>query len=518
MRTFSRPAVRSLLVKLPVTLRVAPALTAAAALFAAGCGDRGTPAPAPTAPAAATQPSKTAGPPAPPTPATAPAPQPAAAAPTAGPSMEEGLAKIDELTQAGDFKAAVGLGRQLQDALPDHPKIEEVTKRVLFLNEARRNQDEFDFAISQLTGAGSSVAESRLRRGGEAAAILLRKALLKGDDAQAKAAGALLAEINPKLAGGAIATRILAAPTSETAAALAKSIGPAAAYIPPADLARLAAAVGEPDAGCTRRAVVLALASAFDAPGQPGITAPAAAAAPAPAPAAPAAAPAAPEPAAPAGPGFNGDIAKFNTAAGADTHRKLCLYVWPALTDKDPAVALWALDLATRLRFARPGLAAHFNNNNPTAPFNLDRIDESLLFTDAQSFKMPGGRLEYFDGRFDATLLVPTAGKYTFEAAVDDGVRIWIDGNAVLGSAAALVGTSAAPPIDLTAGPHSFRVDYSQGPSGAALGVYWTGPGIEKRVIDKSVTRAINPAATQPAATSPATPAEAAPAAPAEKK
>lgn len=515
MRTFPRPAVRSLLAHLPATLRVAPALTAAAALFAAGCGDSSSPAPKP--PAAATQPAKPASPEAgaagnPVAPvkpaATAPAPQQAAAAPTAGPSMEEGLAKIDELTQAGDFKAAVGLGRQLQDAMPDHPKIEEVTKRVLFLNEARRNQDEFDFAISQLTGAGSSVAESRLRRGGEAAAILLRKALLKGDDAQAKAAGTLLAEINPKLAGGAIATRILAAPTSETAAALAKSIGPAAAYIPPADLARLAAAVGEPDAGYTRRAVVLALASAFDAPGQPGITAPAA----------PAAAPAAPEPVAPAGPGFNGDIAKFNAAAGADTHRKLCLYIWPALTDKDPAVALWALDLATRLRFARPGLAAHFNNNNPTAPFNLDRIDEALLFPDPQSFKMPGGRLEYFDGRFDATLLVPTAGKYTFEAAVDDGVRIWIDGNAVLGTAAALVGTGVAPPIDLTAGPHSFRVDYSQGPSGAALGVYWTGPGIEKRVIDKSVTRAINPAATQPAATSPATPAAAAPAAPAEKK
>ncbi|MCX5660047.1 MAG: PA14 domain-containing protein [Planctomycetota bacterium] len=288
--------------------------------------------------------------------------------------------------------------------------------------------------------------------------------------------------------------------------------------------------MGEPDATFTRRELVALLANAFDAPGQPGVTAPAVPVPPpAPAPGAPpAAAPAAPAAADPAAPppkatppGFNGDVAKFDAAVGPDAHRKLCLYAFAALTaPKDTALNLMGLDLATRLRYARPGLRAHYNANAQAA-FTLDRFDDALAFPDAPSFKMPGGRLEYFDGQYNAILMVATAGKYTFEATVDDGVRIWIDGNPIYGTAAGLLGAGASAPVDLTAGLHDLRVDYSQGPSGAALNVFWSSPavpapapgvagppaspGVEKHVIDKTLTRALKPAATQPAATQPAT-------------
>lgn len=67
-----------------------------------------------------------------------------------------------------------------------------------------------------------------------------------------------------------------------------------------------------------------------------------------------------------------------------------------------------------------------------------------------------------------------SAGRYTFQATVDDGVRLWLDGTLVLDSWREQGQVTVQAPVEVTAGVHQLRIEYFEQSGGAAIRVHWT--------------------------------------------
>ncbi len=78
-----------------------------------------------------------------------------------------------------------------------------------------------------------------------------------------------------------------------------------------------------------------------------------------------------------------------------------------------------------------------------------------------------------FSARFTSTQNILTAGRYTFTVTVDDAVRILIDGQERLNVPAAGLQTRQFE-ADLTAGPHTFQVDFIELTAAAVLQLQWS--------------------------------------------
>lgn len=78
-----------------------------------------------------------------------------------------------------------------------------------------------------------------------------------------------------------------------------------------------------------------------------------------------------------------------------------------------------------------------------------------------------------FSARFTSTQNFLQAGRYTFTVTVDDAVRILINGQERLNLPAAGLQTQRFE-VDLTAGPHTFQVDFIELSAAAVLQLQWT--------------------------------------------
>ncbi len=67
----------------------------------------------------------------------------------------------------------------------------------------------------------------------------------------------------------------------------------------------------------------------------------------------------------------------------------------------------------------------------------------------------------------------PTSGLYQFNATVDDGVRVFVDGNAVISAWTNHAGTNEVGTANLAAGPHVVTVEYYQFGHDSLLTVWW---------------------------------------------
>jgi len=108
---------------------------------------------------------------------------------------------------------------------------------------------------------------------------------------------------------------------------------------------------------------------------------------------------------------------------------------------------------------------------------------------------------------FTATLDVPADGDWRFATRSDDGSWLWIDDVLVVDNAGMKPPTRKDGSRRLSKGPHQLRVAYTQGGGGAALKVFWSGPGVDEQEIpgasaETSVLRLVPPerATTPPAA------------------
>lgn len=101
--------------------------------------------------------------------------------------------------------------------------------------------------------------------------------------------------------------------------------------------------------------------------------------------------------------------------------------------------------------------------------------------------------------QFDASLDVPAAGSWQFATASDDGSWLWIDGQLVVNNPGMKPTTRKDGRINLSKGAHQLRVAYTQGGGGAALKVFWAGPGVAEQEVPgasarSSVLRLVPPA------------------------
>lgn len=88
---------------------------------------------------------------------------------------------------------------------------------------------------------------------------------------------------------------------------------------------------------------------------------------------------------------------------------------------------------------------------------------------------------------FEGFLTIPTAGKYTFSLASDDGSKLYIGGQTVVDNDGDHGVITASGAIDLEPGKHPIRVEYFNGGGGYWLGAYFSGPGIPRQFIDPNL-------------------------------
>lgn len=83
---------------------------------------------------------------------------------------------------------------------------------------------------------------------------------------------------------------------------------------------------------------------------------------------------------------------------------------------------------------AEPGLAAtYYNNKNLTAP-TLTRTDPQINFSWGKG--SPSRRIDpdTFSARWTGQVQAPSSGSYTFYTYTSDGVRLWVDGELIVGA------------------------------------------------------------------------------------
>lgn len=132
---------------------------------------------------------------------------------------------------------------------------------------------------------------------------------------------------------------------------------------------------------------------------------------------------------------------------------------------------------------ANPGTgwnASYFDNKTLSGTPVLTRIDDWIGFNWAEGSPagVPVGP-DDFSVRWEKTINFPTAGKWTFRAGADDGIRVWIDTTLIIdewdeNDAGYQVWTVTLD--QLTAGNHNLRVEYFEAGGLAGVQFLW-GPG-----------------------------------------
>ncbi len=104
----------------------------------------------------------------------------------------------------------------------------------------------------------------------------------------------------------------------------------------------------------------------------------------------------------------------------------------------------------------------------------------------------PRTRNEAFGFVFEAFLIVPEAGSYTFYLDSDDGARLTVDGKKVIEyDGIHGLGNERRASIDLAKGRLPIKLEYFQNQFGLGLSVAWSGPGFSRRSLSASEKTAL---------------------------
>lgn len=126
----------------------------------------------------------------------------------------------------------------------------------------------------------------------------------------------------------------------------------------------------------------------------------------------------------------------------------------------------------------KPGFLCQIFSRPDFVSFAKSRVDEAINFQFGLDAPESGLPEDEFSIRWLAAIQFPVAGKYGFQVAHDDGVRVWIDDRKVLEQW--LTGTSSEKfEVELSAGWHQFRLDYFDQKDLSSIAVRWQPPGQE---------------------------------------
>ena len=95
---------------------------------------------------------------------------------------------------------------------------------------------------------------------------------------------------------------------------------------------------------------------------------------------------------------------------------------------------------------------------------------------------------------FEGELIVPKAGRYTFDLDADDGARLTVAGKVAIDhDGVHPLGAPKSASVDLPAGRLPIRLDYFQQGGGLGLNVGWSGPGFARRSLSETGKAAAAP-------------------------
>ncbi|MBO0948383.1 OmpA family protein [Fibrella forsythiae] len=127
------------------------------------------------------------------------------------------------------------------------------------------------------------------------------------------------------------------------------------------------------------------------------------------------------------------------------------------------------------------GLKGEYYNGTSFEHKVLTRIDPQLNFTWKIGSPATGLDRSYYSIRWTGQLLAPVSGKYTFNAKVDDGIRIWVGNRKVMDVWKLNDSGKFTGSIELKAGQlYDLRVDYFNDMLGGVIELYWVRPDAEK--------------------------------------
>jgi hypothetical protein len=122
---------------------------------------------------------------------------------------------------------------------------------------------------------------------------------------------------------------------------------------------------------------------------------------------------------------------------------------------------------------AGPWAGQYFNNMFLAGAPALLRVDPNLSFDWGYGSPAPGFPADHFSARWTRDVFLPGGG-YTFFAKVDDGVRLWVDGNLVINAWFDQAATTYNGSINVGDGPHHILVEYYEDAGMASISVWWT--------------------------------------------
>jgi LysM repeat protein len=85
----------------------------------------------------------------------------------------------------------------------------------------------------------------------------------------------------------------------------------------------------------------------------------------------------------------------------------------------------------------------------------------------------PGVPKDLWSMRCTSTQYFPSSGLYQFNAQVDDGVRVFVDGNAVISAWTNHAGSTEVGTANINTGPHAVTVEYYECGHNALIAVWW---------------------------------------------
>jgi len=118
-------------------------------------------------------------------------------------------------------------------------------------------------------------------------------------------------------------------------------------------------------------------------------------------------------------------------------------------------------------------LGQYYANPNLSGDPVLVRNDTGIGFNWGTGSPDPSVPSTYFSARWTRTWNFPADATYRFHAVVDDGVRVYVDGNLVINDWRDGSQREDTGDITLSAGPHDLRVEYYQAQGVALIYIWW---------------------------------------------
>jgi LysM repeat protein len=115
----------------------------------------------------------------------------------------------------------------------------------------------------------------------------------------------------------------------------------------------------------------------------------------------------------------------------------------------------------------------YFNNITLAGAPVTTQYYSALDFAWGNTAPAPGVTADYYSTRCTGDFTF-VGGKYQFSATVDDGVRVFVDGNTVIDQWHLSAPTTYNVDLDVGAGAHPIKVEYFENNGGATLKVRWT--------------------------------------------